>query len=375
MQSKENMKKGKPVLYLMHISWFWIKQRPQFLAEKLSKQMPVIVGCLEDYNCQRELNKFNSSSGLILKSFASFKKKVFGNFVTSHLNFWLKRIQLGFYVNKVKIIWFSSPQQFVLVKPFLRKKHFVIYDCMDDISEFYTEVNAKLVLKKLESSLCERADLIITSAQVLRERLKERYNIKCNIEVINNGINFIPAESSFEDLPTDTSCFFDDSSKKYLVYIGTISEWFDMELIIEALNNNPTVQLIMVGPSDLPKVIHPQISYTGGVLHSMVNTIMKKSDALIMPFKITELVRAVNPVKAYEYISSGKPVILSYYEETQQFEQFAYLYKDEIELKKIIEDLNSNNLLPKKTKQDCIQFAMQNTWEKRVNSILEYLPK
>ena len=48
---------------------------------------------------------------------------------------------------------------------------------------------------------------------------------------------------------------------------------------------------------------------------------------LVMPFKLDDLVQAVNPVKLYEYVYSHKPAIAIHYAETEQFEQFVHLYR------------------------------------------------
>ena len=51
----------KKVLYVMHISWGWIKQRPQFLAEELAKYYEVDVFYrMSNHNKEDENPSFKS---------------------------------------------------------------------------------------------------------------------------------------------------------------------------------------------------------------------------------------------------------------------------------------------------------------------------
>jgi hypothetical protein len=93
------------------------------------------------------------------------------------------------------------------------------------------------------------------------------------------------------------------------------------------------------------------------------------SDALIMPFKPNELIRSVDPVKIYEYIYSGRPVIAILYEGTKKFEPYAYLYKDKNEMDEFINDLRHKRLIIKLSEQDRIKFGEENCWEKRLDII------
>ena len=49
-------------------------------------------------------------------------------------------------------------------------------------------------------------------------------------------------------------------------------------------------------------------------------------DILLLPFQVTELTRAVDPVKLYEYIALGRPVLAARYPELHQFASFVTFY-------------------------------------------------
>ncbi len=241
---------------------------------------------------------------------------------------------------------------------------------MDDMQEIYKN-NEQLF--NLEKTLCKRADILISSADYLKQKLIKRYNLNRKIDVINNASAEINSIDENISLPPKIQDIFSTTETKKLVYIGTISNWFDFDLMIKIVANNKNIALVIFGPFDTIIPEHERIIYHKPVEHKYIFSIMQKADALIMPFKLNELVKSVNPVKAYEYIYSGKPVILRKYNETEKFEDFCYLYETFSDLIKLIQQLPENKLIAKQERQNCIRFIENNTWDKRVKSILKLI--
>jgi teichuronic acid biosynthesis glycosyltransferase TuaH len=366
------MKNKTKMLYMMHVSWFWIKQRPQFLAEHLSEFFKIDVACLEDYN-KNSILKIQNNENLFFHSFITIKHTCFDNFFGSRINFYIKQIQLFFLMRNNSMLWFTSPVQYLLAKKFIQKKHFVIYDCMDDHSGFFECDTMKANIARMEKGLCNRADYVITSAHVLKSRIISNYKPACPVSVINNALSSLHINKILDSNIKVDYPIFEHTDKKKITYIGTVSKWFDFKLVTKVLDNHKECQLILVGPLDIEIFNHPQIEYLGPVPHDKVKAIMDVSDVLIMPFVVNDLIRAVNPVKAYEYISSGKPVILTKYEETIAFDEYVYLYNDFDELNTIFDSVQNGFLYPKKNLDTCIEFAKKHTWELRaaqINSLI-----
>ena len=91
---------------------------------------------------------------------------------------------------------------------------------------------------------------------------------------------------------------------------------FPNDLIIKSLGYIPNIQYLLFGPAETKIPKHHGIIHCGPIEHQFVPSIMSMADTLVMPFKISELVRSVDPVKVYEYICSGKPALVVGYEET-----------------------------------------------------------
>ena len=94
-------------------------------------------------------------------------------------------------------------------------------------------------------------------------------------------------------------------------------------------------------------------------------------DIQIIPFVINEITRATSPVKLFEYMASGKPILTSAMPECLQYRSVA-VYKTTEEF---IE--TANHLRQIRHDPDYIiqmdKEAKNNTWESRVNEILNVL--
>lgn len=102
---------------------------------------------------------------------------------------------------------------------------------------------------------------------------------------------------------------------------------------------------------------------------------MSLADALMMPFKLNELVKAVNPVKLYEYIMMNKPVISIGYDETEKFGEYIYRYYSQEEFNSLIFKLLNKKLFVKKKHSEITNFILDNTWKQRAKMIKRFIDK
>jgi len=221
--------------------------------------------------------------------------------------------------------------------------------------------------------LYSRSNLVVFSSEYLKNQLNKRYYSKDNSLVINNAVELNFDEKNIS-LPESLSSLFKQDMKN-ICYIGTVSDWFDFNLILKSLDMFKNINFILIGPSDTDIPVHERLVRHPQIPHAKVLGAMKKADLLVMPFKVDELVRSVNPVKAYEYIYSCTPSILVRYEETEKFKDYLYLYNNEQEFFEYINKLIEGKLPLLITEEGADAFANKNTWEKRTDILKGYLNK
>ncbi len=359
------------ILYISFVDWFWIKQRPHHIPEILSEKNNVTylcfkpwkknanIVCLHNENDKNDINK-----GIIKKDKLTIKRCTgipFNNrigFIKKLNNILMKNIINNLIKKEMyNCIIITHPSQLEYIDKFVIENIKIIYDCMDNYSEFNND-NRKIKLN--EQRLIDVSKYTVTSSEVLKNKLISRYENISNskITVINNGVDtniFIPQ--------------YNNIIKKRIGYVGTISHWFDFDLIKKSALSNPDYEYYIVGPNEVPeKSLQLEniknIKFVGSKSYTEVPYIMSTFDVCIMPFIVNDLVKSVNPVKIYEYLAMDKPVLTIEYPEILKFEKYVYLYKSyeefESQLKKAL-NAGSNN--------DRVEFAFANSWYSRVKEM------
>ncbi|MDR2474854.1 MAG: glycosyltransferase family 2 protein [Bacteroidales bacterium] len=360
------------ILYFSHVPWNWIKQRPQFIAEELSQHYQVDIFQEKAY-----VSNLVSGSVSKLKIITLFRLPLNRISIIRRINAWLMKRQLRPKIAEYDYLWFTSPTLYRSVQNIIPRKIKVIYDCMDDILAFpaiQSDPVWKKEMRKAEKEMIGRANAVFCTSEHLKEKLMARYGSESDeITVINNALN-IYNNIHAETLPDEIATAF-DSGIKNLTYIGTVSAWFDFETALQALNMYPDLHLYLFGPTEVDIPRHERITHFGPIRHEQVYAVMEKAGALIMPFKLNDLILSVNPVKLYEYIYCGKITIVRKYGETSVFGDYVYLYDNASEFISLVDKYMRNELTLKQTPETCHQFGMDNSWEKRVDKIREKLPQ
>lgn len=352
------------ILYLSHVSWNWTKQRPQFLAEALSKYFDITYVYKRPY----KIEQLKNENILTVKQLARLPLSRFR--LIRKVNNFFYRLQLLTLCKHSDIIWFTSPDMYDCISTRFFKKKVIVYDCMDDMIElcpFDKQMGAK------EKEMFTNSNIVFSSSSYLADKLLARYGNK-QIIVVNNAISV-----NFEDvgceLPLEFKKFFIEN-KKTLTYIGSVSSWMDFELLRAIHFYYPDITINIWGPHHFKAPIINGINYCGVVDHKYIYGILSLSDILIMPFVVNELIKSVNPVKLYEYIYSGKPIMAPKYGESLQFCSFVNLYEDQEEAITIIGKMIKGEILQKPL-EECRCFVDDNTWDSRVrvirNAIASYV--
>lgn len=352
------------MIYIENVEWNHIKARPQYIAEKLSEDFDVTVYSPYSYklgksnftvdgNCEVQFVKklpFEGRSAVISKINHWYKKKFFKKKIT----------------NEIQTVFVTYPEAYDYIPT--NYKGVVIYDCMDNMLEFDMSDERKKKVRDLEKALYERADIVFVSSENLKNRLFERYFPKRNCWLIRNGYDGKIATVTNES---------DVAHEKFKVcYFGTISSWFDFDVIQKSLNEIPELEYEFIGPIEktITPLQHKRIKYIPPLPHSELQQATKDADAYILPFKVNNLIEAVDPVKFYEYINFSKNIISVYYDEIARFTDFVWFYKDTNQYIEILKNLMQDNGR-KYTQQMRLKFLEENTWDKRAQAMCEVIER
>ena len=351
----------KKILYFMGVDWYWIKQRPQILAEYLAQDYDVTVVYIKELFQKQSLRQDKDE---LEKSIAvpviPYRDKNKCAYSIQRLLFH-KAVK---HIDEYDIVWIGHPLLYRYIPQTYKGK--IIYDCMDNHEALCKDTKIRATIHQTENQLIQRADLIFASSTGLLEKvIKKGGNGKTLL--VRNGV--ILNEIHAPQPPKKNA-----KGRYKIGYFGTIAEWFDFSLLLESLKTNPDIEYHLWGPVSVPEVpAHERLMFEGIVEHRCLWEKLKDMDCLIMPFKLNDIIRDVDPVKLYEYISMGKPVISVYYNEVKYFEDFVFFYRSPKGLEQIINALKQKKINQKYNQESQQVFLEKNSWKKRYDDIKKYL--
>lgn len=356
----------KKMVYVMHVNWNWIKQRPHFIAEKLSESYNIKIFYPHVYKRKglqkRGKDKYSIKRYYWIPKIDKVKSLRWINPIVKY-----RQLKKEIMSSDVEYLFLTFPDQVDTIPK--SYDGVVLYDCMDNHIEFINDRHEKNILLEKERRLINRCQIILVSSRELKQVLIKRYGseIKGKIYLVRNGYS---GEILGEDV------LFDQGNTKgpnYVIsYFGTISHWFNFEFIEQSLKDISNLEYNIIGPTevDIPKI--DRLNYLGTIEHHDLYNATKKSDSYIMPFKLNSIIESVDPVKLYEYINFNKNILTVKYDEIDRFDPFVYFYTDYESFISQIKLLMSTNELKYKLEEREI-FLNENRWEDRVQQILEIL--
>ena len=235
----------------------------------------------------------------------------------------------------------------------------IIYDCMDEHAGFSTNMEKMLMNEEL---LAKESDLVIATSQTLYEKNKV---FQKNVIRVPNGADF----EHFSRLPANE--LLTHLRRPIIGYYGAVSDWFDHELTQYLAEKKKEWSFVFIGHtfgSSIDRLQElPNVCFLGEKPYGDLPKYLFWFDVCIIPFKINKLTEATNPVKFYEYISSGKPVVSTEIPELLPYRDYLYLAKNREEfLLRLEQAVIENN--PEMVRRRSL-LAKENTWEKRYETI------
>jgi glycosyltransferase involved in cell wall biosynthesis len=234
----------------------------------------------------------------------------------------------------------------------------VLYDCMDDHGGFQT--NARPV-ESAERGILEGADTVVASSRVLESRL----------HAANRPVELIPNGCDFEYFSSIAPC--SRKGRPTVGYYGCIADWFDADLVADVAERRPDWDFVLIGPTYLADLTRlpalPNVSFPGVVPYGQLLDRIEPIDVFLLPFRRSPLTDAANPVKAYEIMATGRPLVSVPLPELEPFGDLVRFGRGPLEFERQIEEAireDEPGIVDRRR-----DFARQNSWDARAAGLDE----
>jgi glycosyltransferase involved in cell wall biosynthesis len=263
------------------------------------------------------------------------------------------------------IWWMYDPVAVPIVEE--RKAQLVVYDCVDRHSAYG---GYRGILDRLERRLLSQADIVFVTARGLEEHCAGTAE---TVHFLPNGYD----EELFK-IKTTIPDAMARIPRPRLGFVGGVAHWLDLDLVAAAARSRPDWSFVFVGPigdvgATVPRASN--IHWLGRCRREDVPAYVAGFDVGLIPFKETLLTKSVNPLKAYEYLAAGVPVVstrlpelddLHLIRQTRQLEEFIAGVED------ALKDGKGDDRM-KERRESVAEYSLQRTFEKMVNIVQDRL--
>lgn len=235
------------------------------------------------------------------------------------------------------------------------------------------------------SHLIENTNLIITISKGLKKELENFFKIKTKIEVSPDGVDLGVFDLNISKHEARAALGI-DSKRKIVVYTGQLIKWKGVDLLAETSEIlSSSIEVYFIGGSEKDvtefKSRHPTACFHNifNQPRTIVSLWQKAADLLILPNTGKEAISArhTSPLKLFEYMASGTPIVASDLPSIREIldETMAIFYKpdDPKELARAIEIGLSENALSEKISLKAKKASLTYTWKSRAEQILSFL--
>jgi len=249
------------------------------------------------------------------------------------------------------------------------KEDVVIYDCADEISHFKQARLMPKAVQAQERELMKRADAVVTTSKLLYDS-KIHYARK--IELIRNGAEVKHFNRALHpcEKPKDVAHL----TKPIVGFYGYLADWLNWELIKEVVSKGKEFDWVFIGPSIVDMTDFRKLSnfhYLGKKPYSELPNYLAHFACAHIPFAYTPLTMHVNPVKLYEYLAGGAPVVATPLPEYEAFKDVCEVAKTADEYLEAIRRAVSSDS-PEKRAERAKRVAHE-SWEKRIEAYMKLI--
>ena len=297
------LRQDRPIVLISTVDWtFPYRQRPQHLALALGQ-----IGRLCFYVSPR--------SGYDM--FYGFKEFSKGVFVTD-------QDKLLFEVLDRPIVIVLSTDNRIGMSFLNRARErgwTVVYDYIDAIDPAISivDIPADHMIAH-EMLINDNRVCCVASAHTLYEELSQKRSR--NYALITNGVN--PDDFQVDRILDGLSPNFREIVERggpIVGYYGALASWFDFPLVYELARSRPDLSVVLIGPDydgsakrwlseldrgggRLPNLhVLPPVAYENLARHAIW------FDVAVVPFLINDVTLATSPLKIFEYMALGSPIV------------------------------------------------------------------
>ena len=267
------------------------------------------------------------------------------------------------------VIWLSHPFHAFAVEAF-HKRNLLVYDWIDAWESFdVLPVEEPETLTDLNQRILEGADVVLAVSQRLLQRAEA---VNPNAFLLPNATDF-PVSDPDVSLGSVPAAEIAQIPAPRIGYAGQIGDKFDFSLVRSIAQMRPDWSLVLVGP-----VWHTHgdkltafkgldnVHFLGRRPRREMPALLGSFDVCMIPHLVNDLTLSMDPIKVYDYLTTGKPIVSTGVAGVSQFRDAIYVGHTVEEFLQGIEAALGEESAMRRRR---LTYAEQNTWSRRADQV------
>lgn len=268
------------------------------------------------------------------------------------------------------VLWIYLPEAVRIIDSVPHR--LLVYHCVDDWRTFPQFAARRAEVAALEDELTRQADVVVTTAPALhdaRRALNANTVLQPNV---GDYAHFARAADGDLPLPADLAAL----PRPRLGFWGALDDYkFDPEPVLALADAFPEASIVLIGPGGVAvreqqralTLNRPNIHCLGHRPYAQLPAYAAGLDVCLIPYRQTDHTRNVFPIKFFEMLATGKPVVATALPSLVPFGSTVPLAATAGEF---IAAVRSALADPESGRTARLALAAQHTWERRVDELL-----
>jgi teichuronic acid biosynthesis glycosyltransferase TuaH len=246
-----------------------------------------------------------------------------------------------------------------------------LYDITDDWTKFSGNQSQLELITCQDATLCKSCDHVIVCSQQLFDDKAKLVDFK-RIHLIPNGVQ-VEHYEAVVDTSLSVHKIAEHWTKPVFGYTGTIhGDRVDVSLVAAVAKAYPSATIAMVGPNLLNQTEQRELNrysnvvFTGSQRYIDLPDVMRAFDVCMVPHLVTPFTESLNPIKLWEYLAAGKPVVSTNVAGFRDYPDLVSIADKSDDFVSLLDlALSERPDLPAQRQE----VARQHTWDQRIKAV------